>query len=1160
MLCVSVSIGAWADETISLSDGGTIEIVGNTAYIDTKDAGTLASYKSSITSKLNPFGQETITFVVSSTSQLNLEDLKVFYNEYNTCNYILDLLEISTNIDTQLADLFELYKNNGTGLKGVILPITSDLGTSAVETKNKWGNPTLTQFAAYCRNGILTVYTHDNTQTSLNKALSILTTEHSTAVSAATIYMLSMPGSTELTATIPSNVTEVMITNSDLVNRTTDPVAVIHVTMHAEDDFKNVVEKTNIESTPTEKLILTGPVSSDDLESIASFTNGPRVLDLRNATGLTPAMVAAIAKSSIEYLILPNDWPKADVNTAAKGAGLTGLKAAISVSTDGKDLVGYIKQAGSLAEARVLATGGSEGTVTVGGTTYKTFTPTTTGLDNLTLSGNLNASDLAAQVNQLSAVNVVDGHLYSDAVFSVASVSQSATANGYTTKDGITAGSSALNGESFVSIDLRDAEFANNNDMNFNLLGLLSGDLTSLSLPISSTVTTLPLGTLNGSSGQKIDYLCIPSNITTIGRMALNNTTIRCITTDNANHTQVIGANGEPYANDAAAKAACYDTFTFSSTLQSIGTLAFTPQSGTITDVYVMATTTPACEKDAFSSGMLYGWGGYDGAGAFCRDKYVNGGIKFTMLHFPEQGNMTDAAYKTMKKLYTDVNKKYTKKDQTGAVDANGDPIAWPSQNEIYRTYNQASLGLTWNEWVEQYDPEVNTAGDGSYDAKLVPNVTAEPVIANAEGDYDFSNYIGWHQFVLAMATKFDQPEIIIEDEKTVEQYVEGDWYTLCLPFSLTEDQLIRMLGVPKSEGNVIRRLVDANGDVIDEDVSARLLPDLRTLRSVTRKPGSTNEVTFLMTNNLTETSPGSYQYWSIVETNPATSDYGGNGTVLSTGENNGAKIALRGGYPYYIKPYKRYGETFNNLGKYLMARFASEFENDELSCKNTQDGCVEALNGDSETAKFAKPFERHKIQAFLDVSGEGKGYTTHSNGKKYYYTFVGQFWDQPLPQYSFYLYNNKWYRYSSGTKNYTWEAYKCIIMATQEEDDTAEHPNSGKYRNNDKSVYPEVAGTDAKGAEIFNENLYIEFLKGLDDSIFSGDTYAKYNFVFDDNIIEVGDDSDVTAIRILDGVDVTPIPQNARVYNMAGQYIGSSLDGLDKGIYIVNGKKIVVK
>lgn len=37
-------------------------------------------------------------------------------------------------------------------------------------------------------------------------------------------------------------------------------------------------------------------------------------------------------------------------------------------------------------------------------------------------------------------------------------------------------------------------------------------------------------------------------------------------------------------------------------------------------------------------------------------------------------------------------------------------------------------------------------------------------------------------------------------------------------------------------------------------------------------------------------------------------------------------------------------------------------------------------------------------------------------------------------------------------------------------------------------------------------------------------------------------------------------INRDSKVYTISGQYVGESLDGLKKGIYIQNGKKIVVK
>ena len=34
----------------------------------------------------------------------------------------------------------------------------------------------------------------------------------------------------------------------------------------------------------------------------------------------------------------------------------------------------------------------------------------------------------------------------------------------------------------------------------------------------------------------------------------------------------------------------------------------------------------------------------------------------------------------------------------------------------------------------------------------------------------------------------------------------------------------------------------------------------------------------------------------------------------------------------------------------------------------------------------------------------------------------------------------------------------------------------------------------------------------------------------------------------------------DTRVYNLNGQYVGTTLNGLSKGVYIVNGKKVIMK
>ena len=57
-----------------------------------------------------------------------------------------------------------------------------------------------------------------------------------------------------------------------------------------------------------------------------------------------------------------------------------------------------------------------------------------------------------------------------------------------------------------------------------------------------------------------------------------------------------------------------------------------------------------------------------------------------------------------------------------------------------------------------------------------------------------------------------------------------------------------------------------------------------------------------------------------------------------------------------------------------------------------------------------------------------------------------------------------------------------------------------------------------------------------------------------------IADDSDVTGISNIDANNSSDANSNADVYTINGQKVGTSLEGLPKGVYIVNGKKFIVK
>lgn len=80
----------------------------------------------------------------------------------------------------------------------------------------------------------------------------------------------------------------------------------------------------------------------------------------------------------------------------------------------------------------------------------------------------------------------------------------------------------------------------------------------------------------------------------------------------------------------------------------------------------------------------------------------------------------------------------------------------------------------------------------------------------------------------------------------------------------------------------------------------------------------------------------------------------------------------------------------------------------------------------------------------------------------------------------------------------------------------------------------------------------------------FSGDDVILH---FSDNTTQTADmDNEVKiafelSTTYLESINAQPSTFNSqRVYNLRGQYMGESLDGLRAGVYIQNGKKVIVK
>lgn len=84
--------------------------------------------------------------------------------------------------------------------------------------------------------------------------------------------------------------------------------------------------------------------------------------------------------------------------------------------------------------------------------------------------------------------------------------------------------------------------------------------------------------------------------------------------------------------------------------------------------------------------------------------------------------------------------------------------------------------------------------------------------------------------------------------------------------------------------------------------------------------------------------------------------------------------------------------------------------------------------------------------------------------------------------------------------------------------------------------------------------------------------TISEITFDGDNVVLHYADDSsdqaDMSLVTLSFSYTTTGISQvegikkalQGKVYNLQGQCVGSSLQGLSKGVYIINGKKVIIK
>ena len=1131
----------------------------------------------------------------------------------NFNKYYVDLYDVAySGTEDAIKGAIDIMREKNWQYRGLLLPKDPEkVGTSLIADRaaDNQKLATCSEFIAY-NNGTTTVmhiYSGDQNAkvadyNSQFETLKSMTDRHNGTndIGRTEQYIISTNCKEKLTVSaLPATATVIMTTNNDMVNT---PVGNVKMFVKSVDvgDFAAAVDNTNMQNTNIDQVEIEGRVDADDILSINDFLHGPEELIMKEITYVgtvskevegqtvevtTPIknVLSGLTNTSLQYIVLPAGLSKEDVcdediyyntveneGTTTKVKKMPSLKAVIS--SNRTNLVAYVAEAGSLISARSLATGPNGSN------------PAVVGLTTVTLGGNLNATDIAAGSD-----------------------------------------TGGLNGEgnTITSIDLEYAYFATAADMKLgDNGGAALRSLRDVKLPTDPRMEVIPAECFHNVG--TLQSIHIPYNYKEIKARAFEGTApLSHITTEDANHSLI--DNGP-------------NTYTFSANISVLGdekdqkNYVF-PEGAYVTDVYCLAMKTPKCYLQTFPPNMVYANGGiYDGP--YCRDKY----IKYTdgqptnavtLLHFPSQESFDNAtnketvevgdpygvgtdAYKQMVMKYTDPDRDYHKMDQTGAVDANGNPLKWPDQGEVLNTRGMALAGHTWKDYK-----------DMTYQVGGTAHQTG---IGNPYGNQKpfFPDYVGWHEFVLTQAT-YVKPDEHVVDDVVYNYYVDAGWYTICIPFDLSYNDVVKMLGVPKSTAKEKSYIVE-NGVARDTEEADDLMPDIRQLLSVERKKGSgsqNNEIVFRLTTNLALPSEHTANYLDFSE-----------GKVVSPmpkakkeRESADNPTCMVGGRPYIIKAYKRTyknGESFvdenipsQNIGLYILKHYADDFK-ESASCLNNK-GYYEQLNKYSytlsgnqysvsktedggETMKFAKPYEDHKVQA-VNGSEEDAGELTFTEGdktKRYYYTMVGQFWDQNLPQYSVYMSKGKWYRYTDTSRNYKWAAYKCVIMATPEVDQEAinkfkdeDLPDAEEVMDQvwtlggDKPAMPKIPVASLQPGGNFRAFKYCFFpmnMPGTSDLIsaplklafFGRDDHdfnvpghhqvgfpapTRYMFVLDgdEEVVEYDENGNaVTAIATLDG-ETQGTAGTSKVYNLSGQFVGNSTEGLSKGIYIVDGRKIVV-
>lgn len=679
-------------------------------------------------------------------------------------------------------------------------------------------------------------------------------------------------------------------------------------------------------------------------------------------------------------------------------------------------------------------------------------------------------------------------------------------------------------------IDLSDALFGEGKDyhpedMTISGYYAVKSGIKEIILPTAESQNTIPADFMYLCNGVK--SLCIPYNYEIICERAFFNahglthiyTTDPRNTKDNPDNVKTDHGDG---------------SFTFSANLKEIcsegidykGTFFGNDMQEKVFNIYNLAVEAPKCGAYAFQGDLTYGNNGFKGdlANPICRENYTNGSHVICMLHYPTESKTYKREGRDCVEAanYEDITRVYTLADETGAVDGSGNTRAWPRHAEFYRSFNQAIKGYTWEAWkLYKKDDAVYKEFVTDYD----PNIDDPDIVKDPSKTYNQKDYQGWHEFVLTENNIF----VPFDPQTRYENFVEKDWYTICVPYDIKKSELLMALGVKAGSNNNVRRLKkNADGTTgLEETVSVTedLYPDVRTLVQVKR---SVNErkVTLCLSEPLVTKDMcqdvyipddrQGYEYRKLTDADP---------------------VVMKGGYPYLVRPFIPDDKNIKNIGAYVVA-VASQ----NNFTRPNYTGGLKPTAGPAGKTYLLPVKEGVETQALnKDKSTQASPvYVKLDDSSPCMYNFVGTYINGNVPQYGYYLGVSKStgkHQFFRTTKTTTkWNQYSAIIKGFTKPEFT--NPSDSKTIENVRRIFTPDQADDL-------------IILSSESPTLAG---KAMTLILDDS---GEDDNTTTAIRDID-MDRN-MDNNNKVYTIGGMLTNGS-NRLQKGIYIKNGKKHVVK